>query len=250
MVSISDAVSNALHEIKPRSALLKTETAFLKLLGMHRQQCVAYQVVAYGRWLLMLDKSRCWQYLNSLSQHWLDWLQQAQTDFATQPVAASYGLLALQAAIVCDDNERQLQLVTLSARQCVPPEYDDEFLQAFFVQEMIRKYQGRADDVVDLMDICQQIEDYLDESPAWLDVYRALAAAEPDDSAFADAFNNWLRLCEQQAEQMDDDPRASYFSNVTKHISLEGLSYLKMAQWVGLTLPAIESGLLPRAFLE
>lgn len=137
----------------------------------------------------------------------------------------------LLGAIASGRMDLALELAELSARALTEPEYEDEFLGAFFLQQYVRARAGRTD-ATGLERLCQGIDDYLGEPGPHTDTLRALASG--DGPAFGKAFRAWN---ERVAATLSapEAPGATFSSGTTRHVWLEGLAVLRLACDAGLT---------------
>jgi hypothetical protein len=198
-------------------------------LEAYRTWCLALKMLAYGKLLVDADVPTFHAHLLCAAVNWRELLTHARAE--GQSVAASMND-PLLGAIASWRMDLALELAELSARTRTEPEYEDEFLGAFFLQEYVRARAGRTD-TANLERLCQDIDDYLGEPSPRTDTLRALARA--DGAAFAGAFRAWNETVATTLSD-PDAPGATFSSGITRHVWLEGLAVLRLAGEAGLPL--------------
>ncbi|MCP3143967.1 immunity 49 family protein [Pyxidicoccus xibeiensis] len=212
-------------------------------LEHHRTWGLALKMVAYGKLLVECDVPGFHAHLLCAAMNWRQLLTHARAEGHRVPASMNDALLS---AIACGRMDLALELAELSAREPTVPEYEDEFLGAFFLQEYLRSRVGRGE-AVDLERLCQDIDDFLGEPSPRTDTLRALARG--DGPAFDEAFRTWNETV--AATRADPAaPGSTFSSGITRHVWLEGLALLRLAGEAGLSLPSELRPLLPGLVLQ
>lgn len=226
MRSLASYMKVAQEYLVETSAEFNPAAAWDERMESYRVWCLALKMMAYGKLLVDGDVPRFYAHLLCAAVNWRELLTQGQAEGHPVPASMNAPLLG---AIASGRMDLALDLAERSARQLTEPEYDDEFLGAFFLQEYVRARAGRAA-VADLEALCQRSDDYLGESPPRTETFRALARA--DWPAFGEAFRTWN---ETVAAALADpvSPGATFSSGITRHLWLEGLAVFRLANAAG-----------------
>ncbi|MBZ4422599.1 immunity 49 family protein [Myxococcus sp. RHSTA-1-4] len=209
----------------------------------YRTWCLALKMLAYGKLLVDCDEPAFHAHLLCAAVNWRELLTRARAEGHQVPASMNDPLLG---AIASGRRDLALELAELSARELTEPEYEDEFLGAFFLQEYLRARAGRTD-TADLERLCQDIDEYLDEPSPRTDTFRALARG--DGPAFNDAFRTWNETVATTLSD-PDAPGATFSFGITRHVWLEGLAVLRLASGAGLPLEPVPRPHLPELILQ
>lgn len=212
-------------------------------LEAYRTWCLALKMLAYGKLLVDCDVPTFHAHLLCAAVNWRELLARARAQGHQVPASMNDPLLG---AIASRRMDLALELAELSARELTEPEYEDEFLGAFFLQEYVRARAGRPD-AAELERLCQRIDEYLGEPSPRTDTLRALARGE--GRTFGEAFRAWN---EEVATTLSDPdaPGAAFSSGITRHVWLEGLAVLRLASDAGLPLESEPRPHLPGLLLQ
>lgn len=202
--------------------------------------CLALKMVAYGYLLVEANTDAFFLNLHRVAANGhrllqLAWKQQHNADAV--PASANDPLLAA----IPTDATLASHIATLSKRALTPPEYDDEFWAALFFQDAVLGRPAKA-----LESSAEKIDAYLEEETPRTTAFRALARR--DAKAFGAAFAAWNAVA---AEQLDATAGSggTYSSGITRHVWLEGLAFIALAEARGLTLPVKQRPKLPLQLL-
>lgn len=198
-------------------------------LESFRVFCLALKMIAYARLLLESDVEGFFVNLHRVALNGRNLLRMVREEpQSNRRIPASHNA-PLLAALVTDLTLAR-EIATLSARERTPPEYDDEFYGAFFLQESVRP-RAPEEPSVELEGLCQKMDDYLEEETPRSRTLRALARR--DWAEFEAAFEVWNEGAARALAHAADSPGATYSMGITQHIWLEGLAVLKLAESQG-----------------
>ncbi|MFY0570806.1 hypothetical protein ACN28E_44210 [Archangium lansingense] len=224
----------------PRAPLAKRVEAF-------RTYCLALKMVAYGRLLCESNVPAFFSNLYRVARNGKRLLETVRDESEGQlriPASANDWLLS---AIVTDFGLAR-EIAALSARELTPPEYDDEFYAASFLQVYLCSPAVSGVPAPELEDICRKMDEYLEGETSRTRVYRAML--HRDWSEFTTAFAS---LNEEVASELDEAaalPGATYSMGITQHFWLEGLALLKLAESEGLRLGPARRRKVPLLVLD
>ena len=208
---------------------------------------LALKMVAYARLLLESDVEGFFANLYRVAangRHLLRMVQEEPQGARRIPASNNDGLLA---ALVTDPALAG-EIATLSARERRPPEYEDEFLGAFFLQEAVRP-RAPGEPPAELESISHRLEQAWEKETPHATTLRMLARR--DWEGFERAFQEWNQEAAVALDRTAEAPGAPWSLGLTRHVWLEGLAVLKLAEHQGCPLaPAVRPkvpGLVLRA---
>ncbi|RKG79059.1 hypothetical protein [Corallococcus terminator] len=235
-----DYVLDTAERYDPRAPLEARIEAF-------RVYSLALKMVAYARLLLESDVEGFFVNLYRVAANGLQLLRVVREEpqgTGRIPASSNDGLLAALVTAPALAGE----LATLSARERLPPEYEDEFLGAFFLQEAIRP-RAPGEPPADLESISDRLEQAWEKETPHARALRALARR--DWAGFDLAFHAWNQEAAAALDRTAEAAGAPWSLGLTRHVWLEGLAVLNLAEHQGCPLaPAVRPkipGLLLRA---
>ncbi|OZG70966.1 hypothetical protein BTA51_22940 [Hahella sp. CCB-MM4] len=241
MPTMQDVAGNASAHLNTVKGEFDWSLPFPKQLTLFKEAVTAFKVVGYAA---LLDEGNIQKFfvnMLSISRNWLKLMQAGNADPAAPKVPASE-MSALYCALICGDDDLLRNICEQSSRKKISPEYDDEFLVALFVQELILKEVFGQNISTDLEKVLQDIEDYLEEEPAIAVFLRCLLEKNKDE--IEDAFLAWHEENVDAINQKADASSARYTMQVTRYIALDGLGLAKLAEKLGYKLPS-DMALIP-----
>jgi len=243
MRSLASYMEVARQFLVQTSASFNPAAPWSERIESYRTWCLALKMLAYGHLLVNCNAPQFFVHLFRAAANWRELLASAQAEQQRVPASMNDPFLG---AIAAGQMNLALDIADLSARELTDPEYDDEFLSAFFLQEYVRTRAGRTD-AAPLELICQQLEDFLGEACPRTEAYRALV--HRDWAVFDEAFRSWT---EETAASMADPnaPGATFSSGITRHIWLEGLAVFHLARAAGFESLPESRPLLPQLILQ
>lgn len=195
--------------------------------------CEAFHNIALVALLADLNPEGYAQNLVRAGENWLALLHTANKRHTPIPASANralLGVLAVGAHALASD------LAAASAGDIIPPEYEDEFYPAFFIQQFILAEGGRSPVTPGLPDVLARLEAALaDVSPT-----RALLAnalLRRDAPAVADSLATLNReFMKDMSEKAKNPATRPDEIQATRRVWIEGLAWLQLATLAGLKI--------------
>lgn len=223
----SSYAANARFFLHKTASDFRPTFSFEQRLEAYRTFCLALQVRAYVALLSEADPDRFFLDLKKAAVNWKALLEHVRDHEPGRRVPASMNT-PLLGALAGNQFLLARELAACSARQPTPPEYEDEFLAAFFYQQYLLASTGKGQDTASLESLCDGIDAYLGEVTPRTETLRALARQEQE--AFWSAFRNWSTTTEHGLRTRAEEPGAPYSLGITRYVWLEGLAVLQLAR--------------------
>jgi hypothetical protein len=138
-------------------------------------------------------------------------------------------------SIVCNRLDLAEALLLLAEPKKTRWEYEDEHFSAIFVKEYFLSNYTDYETIVDLKELCDEIDDYLEKRTPKVLFYRALLSGDPEN--IIDSFEEWNEDVVEQREKKADSLYSTSTEEFTRHIWLEGLSFIRLAELKGIKFP-------------
>jgi hypothetical protein len=172
--------------------------------------------------------------------NWFTLLERARRQKFEVPASYNEALMAL---VAVGDLNVAADLARRSASALVPPEYDDEFRWAYFLQRLVVAAAGGPFDAGAMTSLAAELRKVAPDHRADL----ADAVAARDAKAFWEAFAAAAEAYREDMNEKRQNPAAPYHSwRAAQHVWLEGMALQRMAEALGLGTPPRPVKAIPR----